>query len=155
LGRFNLYRERHYGTTVHAGAHVVELATVGGSADAAAIAALDLKKGDRLILVPPEPAWTRSGSSLGTQQAAQIVKVARAPPALARRRVEIEGAPRAPWAAPVHAYRIGRSFRHFGHNAPPNTIDNATDTGGNITGAVQSATGFDRHVYRAHDCELS
>jgi hypothetical protein len=155
LGRFNLYRERHYGSTVAAGAHAFELATVGGSSDPDAVATLQLKKGDQLMLVPPEPSWTQSGSSLGTQQAAQVVKVSKVTTALGRTLVEIDGALADGWAAPVRAYRVGRTFRHFGHNAPPKTIDNDTDSSGTITGAIQSDTGFDRHVYVGHNCTLS
>ncbi len=55
------------------------------------------------------------------------------------------------WTQPVAAYRVNRSFRHFGHNAPAKTVTNAT-TGSTITGAYQSDTGFQRHVYAQHDC---
>jgi len=155
LGRFNLYRARSYGATVSAGAHVFELAGVGGATDSLSLAAFPLKKGDRLIILPGEPAWTTSGSSIGTQQGAQVVKVATVTSALGRTLVEIEGALAASWTAPVHAYRIGRTFRHFGYNAPPNTIANSTGSGGAITGAVQSPTSFDRHVCVGHDCVWS
>src|SRR5262249_12151851 len=75
LGRFNLYRPRVYAPTIAAGASSFEVATVGGAGDSATLAAFELKVGDRLLLQPPEPAWTTSGSVLTTQQAPQVVKV--------------------------------------------------------------------------------
>jgi hypothetical protein len=152
LSRFNLYRSRIYASIVHAGATVLELTSVAGATDSLSLAAFQLKKGDRLMLVPSEPFWTSSGSKLGTQQVAQVVKVGAVTSALGRTLIEIEGAVHETWYAPATAYRLGRAFRHFGHNAPPNIISNATDAGGTINGATQSSTTFDRHVYPIHDC---
>ena len=150
LSLFNFYRPRQYGSVVNAGAPVLELRSVAGATDSLSLAAFELRAGDRLMLVPAEPSWTSSGTSLGTQQAAQIVKVSAVTTALGRTRIEIEGAVHETWAAPLTAYRLGRSFRHFGHNAPPKTMSN-TPASGVVTGAVQSDTRFDRHVY-PHDC---
>jgi hypothetical protein len=148
LSRFNLYRRRIYSLIVHAGATVLELASVAGKTDSLSLAAFQLKKGDRLMLVPSEPSWTSSGSHLGTQQAAQVVKVNAVTSAVGRTLVEIEGAIHETWYAPATAYRLGRTFRRFGHNAPAVTITNAADGNGNITGAVQSSTVFDYPIRR-------
>jgi len=151
LSQFNLYRARNYATTVSAGATTLELASVGGASDSLSLAAFQLKKGDRLMLLPAEPAWTSSGSTLGPQQAAQMVVVSKATTSLGRSLIELEGGVIEEWAAPIVAYRLGRCFRHFGHNAPPKTTTSLTDSSGKITGSAESNTSFDRHV-DPHNC---
>ena len=54
-----------------------ELASVDGASDSLSLAAFELKAGDRLLLLPAEPGWTTSGSTLSAQKAPQIVKVAK------------------------------------------------------------------------------
>ena len=44
------------------------------------------------------------------------------------------------WNSPVTAYRLGRTFRHFGHNAPASLISNIVDNTGKITGTSTTAT---------------
>ena len=152
LGRFNLYRERRYLPTLAAGATSFELEGVDGATDSASLAGFELKVGDRLLLQPAEPAWTSSGSTLVAAQAAQIVKVKKLTQLLGRVIVDIDAPLQQAWNQPVAAYRVNRSFRHFGHNAPAKTIVNITDNGGKVTGSRQSDTGFERHVYAGHVC---
>ncbi len=142
LGRFHLYRPRAYPPTISAGAAMVELASPAGFV---------LKAGERLMLLPEEPAWTTSGSTLTAQQAPQVVKVKTVTQRLDRTLVEIDPPLPEAWTRPVSAYRINRSFRHLGQNAPAKTITNVT-SGGTITGARESDTRFLRHVYAGHDC---
>ena len=151
LGRFNLYRARAYAATLAAGATAFELAGVDGATDTQSLAAFELKPGDRLLLHPAEPGWTSSGSSLTAQKAPQVVKVKKLTRLLGRVIVDVDAPLRQSWAQPVAAYRINRSFRHFGHNAPPKTITNKK-SGSEIVGALESATLFERHVYANHDC---
>jgi predicted phage baseplate assembly protein len=151
LGRFNLYRPRSYASTLPAQSTSFELASVDGASDALSLAALDIKVGDRLLLQAPEPPWTSAGSTLSAQQAPQIVKVKTVTRLLGRVIVDIDAPLQQAWTQPVAAYRVNRSFRHFGHNAPAKTVTNAT-SGSTITGAYQSDTGFQRHVYAQHDC---
>jgi hypothetical protein len=54
LGRFNLFRPRHYAVFMAGGQKQFEIASVGGATDSIALDALELKKGDRLLLVPEE-----------------------------------------------------------------------------------------------------
>lgn len=152
LSRFHLYRKRQYGATIPAQSTLFELAGVDGAGDEASLAAFDLKPGDRLLLQPPEPAWTSSGTSLAVQQAPQAVKVKKVTPLLGRVIVEIDAPIAQAWNAPVAALRVNRTFRHYGHNAPPQTVTNTTDGGGKINGARQSATAFARHVGAGHVC---
>ena len=152
LGRFHLYRARRYLPTLAAGTTSFELRSVDGATDATSLAAFELKVGDRLMLQPPEPAWTTSGSTLGTQQAPQAVKVKKITRTLGRVVVDIDAPLQQAWTQPVAAWRINRSFRHLGHNAPAKTVTSITDNGGKVTGSRQGDTGFDRHVYAGHDC---
>ena len=143
LGRFHIYRARHYAPTLAAGATAFELASppVG----------FELKPGDRLLLQPDEPSWTSSGSTLSSQKAPQVVKVKKITQLLDRTLVDIDAPLRESWNQPVAAYRINRTFRHLGHNAPPKTVTNVL-SGSTITGARESDTGFERHVYANHAC---
>ena len=152
LGRFNLYRPRVYFPTIADGASSFEVASVGGASDSAALAAFELKVGDRLLLQPPEPAWTTSGSTLTIQQAPQIVKVKKITRLLGRLIVDIDASILHAWTQPVTAYRVNRTFRHFGHNAPASIVTNRTDNSGTITGSRESATEFERHIVINHIC---
>ncbi|MEO7244843.1 MAG: hypothetical protein ABIX12_06820, partial [Rubrivivax sp.] len=152
LGRFHLYRARRYLPTLAAGTTSFELQAVDGDADTASLAAFELKVGDRLLLQPPEPSWTSSGSTLTAQQAPQTVKVKKVTRLVGRVIVDIDAPLPQAWTQPVAAWRINRSFRHFGHNAPAKTVSSLTDVGGKITGSRQRDTGFDRHIYAGHVC---
>ena len=151
LGHFNLYGPREHASTLAAGATAFEIASVDGHDDSTSLAAFELKIGDRLLLQPPEPGWTSSGTTLTAQKAPQVVKVKKVTRLLGRVIVDIDAPILATWNQPVAAYRINRSFRHFGHNAPVKTVTNRT-SGGAITGAIESDTKFNRHVYANHDC---
>ena len=152
LGRFNLYRPREYAGTIAAGATSFEVASVDGASDSASLTAFELKVGDRLILQPPDPSWTTSGSTLTTQQTPQVVKVKTITRLFGRVIVDIDAPIVEAWNQPVAAYRINRTFRHLGQNAPIKTVTNHTDNSGNITGAIESDTFFERHVSTSHDC---
>lgn len=152
LGRFNLYRARHYGGTIAANATRFEITAVDGAADSLSLAAFELKAGDKLMLQPPEPSYTSSGSTITLQQAPQLTKVKSVTRSIGRVIVEVDAPLAASWAAPATAFRIGRSFRHFGHNAPPKTVSTTLDASSKINGATQSDTSFDRHLHAGHDC---
>jgi len=155
LSAFHLYRPRSPASGISGKPVRIELTAVDGNTRIAARAAFELKQGDRLMLAPPEPSWTSTGSTLSTQKAPQVVKVSKITQLLDRTIVELEGAVEQDWSGAVTAYRLGRTFRHFGHNAPPKKTSNLTDGSGKITGATESTTGFDRHVDIDHSCSLS
>jgi hypothetical protein len=150
LSRFNLYRPRKYKSYLGAGAYRFELASVDGATDAPGLAAAGLKKGDYLFLTPDESIWSVNGTAFSTQQAHQIVTVSSVTITLGRVIVEIDGHLADSWSTPVTAYRIGRTFHHFGYNAPVKTVTNQTDNTGKITASAQSDTEFRRHL--AFDC---
>ncbi|PXX69507.1 hypothetical protein SAMN05660489_02907 [Pseudomonas sp. LAMO17WK12:I10] len=151
LGRFNLYRPRAYAGTLGAGATSFEIVGVDGASDTASLAAFELKVGDRLLLQAPEPGWTSSGSTLTQQQATQVVKVKQLTRLLGRIIVDLDTPILQAWNQPVAAYRVNRSFRHFGHNAPARTVTSKKNSS-EIVGALESQTYFERHVYANHDC---
>ncbi len=145
LSRFNFYRPRTYGSFILQGiTSALELAATAASP------AVELKPGDRLMLMPSENMWSVSGTTFTPQSAPQIIKLTKITHILDRTILEFEGRLAHSWVAPVTAYRVGRSFHHFGHNAPPQSVTNETDSSGTITGATQTDTSFDRHLY--HDC---
>src|SRR5262249_19545609 len=152
LGRFNLYRPRAYAHRIGAGASSFDVAGVDGASDADSLAEFELKAGDRLLLQPDEPAWTTSGSTLTPQMRPQIVKVTKVTRLLGRVIVDIDAPILHAWVQPVAAYRINRTFRHFGHNAPVKVVTNRTNNSGTITGARQSETQFERHIVVNHRC---
>lgn len=154
LSRFHLYRARHYATALAGGVARCELAAVDGASDAASLDAA-LKPGDRIVLIPPEPAWTLSAVALGPQSAPQLLKVKAVRRVLERRIVEFDNPPPADWPLPVLAYRLGRSFRHFGHAAPPTRSVSRKDAAGVITGAYEYATDYERHLKPNHACGLT
>lgn len=154
LGRFNLYRARAYIWPLAAGKTSFEITGVDSATDTASLAAFELKTGDRLLLQPPEPGWTSSGATLTPQKAAQLVKVKKVTRLLGRLIVDIDAPVQDSWNQPVAAYRVNRSFRHFGHNAPVKTVT-SKKSGSEIVGANESTTAFERHVYANHPCTLS
>jgi hypothetical protein len=154
LGRFNLYRNRNYSSTIPANATRFEIAAVDGASDALSLAAFELKPGDKLMLQPPEPSYTTSGSAVSSQQAPQLVKVKSVTRLAGRFIVEIDAPLASSWVAPATAFRIGRTFRHFGHNAPAKIVT-PTPASGTITGTSQSTAIFDRHLNASHNCTNS
>lgn len=152
LGRFHLYRPRRYGPVLAAGTTRCELAAVDGATDTASLAAFALKAGERLLLQPPEPAWAGAALPLSEGQAPQVVKIKKLTRVLGRVIVEFDAPLQEAWTQPVAAFRVNRSFRHLGHNAPPKTVSTFTDAAGKIAGSTQRDTGFERHLAPGHDC---
>jgi hypothetical protein len=149
LGRFNLYRQRQPGSTIAAGTTTIELATVGGASDSLSLAAFDLKKGDRLMLMPGEAMFSTPGAAYSTQQTPQMVTVAKVTALLGRVLIELDAGPVASWPAPLRAWRVGRNFRHFGHAAAPTVTTVSTDANGKVTGSHSVATRFLRPIWRS------
>ncbi len=156
LSRFHLYRPRGYANSLAAQATTLEIDTVESVSGPDAVAPLKLKAGDRLMLLPPEPAWTTAGTTLSTsQKSPQIVKVKAVRQVLDRTLVDLETPLQESWAKPATAYRLGRSFRHFGHNAPLTRTTPDTDASGTITGSSVADTRFRRHLGMDHVCGKS
>lgn len=109
LGRFNLYRPF---SVPQIGPATPELRIVGPDPD---VPAVPLIAGDRLVIGNPSPA---SGPNQLT--GAEIVVIDSVRTLHGRPVYRLRGAlTRTPTAGPIVAYKLGRSFRHFGYNAPP------------------------------------
>lgn len=153
LSRFNLYRRRHYASSLVVNKSTAEIASVGGLASQAAAATVDLRPGDRLILLSEPPVWEAGGTVFTTnQKRPQIVEVKEIETVLGRTIVSFETPFASSWSTPVTAYRLGRTFRHFGNSAPAIFTSNTTDASGVITGTKEKDTGYLRHVYSNMSC---
>lgn len=132
LSRFRFYRPRKAAQTIAAGQNKLEIRKVDGAADAAHIQAFKLKAGDRILLVPA-----------AVTQKAEIMVVDKVETVLDRTVITFKGAFRMSHATQVTAYKIKRSFRHFGHNAPAyvTTVD-ATHQ------VTQVSTDFSREIFK-------
>jgi len=152
LSKFNLYRPRSYATSVVAGTDTVEVFKSENSEKLADIAALDIKAGDRILLVPDSPAWSKnSAASFGPQETHQVLEVKEVRQVHDRTILTFETEIDRTWAQPVRAYRVGRTWRHFGHAVPP-TYTVPTPASGDITGSTTVTTGFVRHIRAKHSC---
>lgn len=157
LSRFPVYLPRSHEATLLKGAVKFEITTVGGSANPARIAAAEIKKGDQLLLLPAAPMFDQSDGAFTKQKRLQIVKVAEVEVALGITTVTIDGRIGENLAAPVQAWRVGRSWRHFGWNAP-DKIMTPVISGGVVTGSYIANADHTRHVGSmsdTHDCESS
>jgi hypothetical protein len=145
LSRFNLYRPRSYAGSLTANTTTLELQAVAGVSGPVAAEAVQLKAGDRLMLLPAEPAWTGNGGTMTAQKTPQVVKVKAVRQLLDRTLIDLEAPLAETWTAPVSAWRLGRSFRHFGHNAPA-TYTRTTSSNGKIDGATEYNTNYLRSI---------
>lgn len=145
LGRFNLYRQRKYGWVIGGGQARLELACVGGAQDSAALDAVDLKKGDRLALVPEESLLGVQVQLLlgwaANQSYEEIVVIEKVERQLGRVILTLAGKLTHGWFTHCRAYLLGRSFRHFGASAPPQYVETQ---GGNPPTTSVSGTPFTR-----------
>ena len=134
LGRFNLYRGRHYGPAILEGQARFELASSDGATDSTTLETVELKKGDRLLLIPEESflALLIQAFFLGWDPVAQpmeeIVVVDKVERSLGRVIITLAGNLTHGWLNQCRAYRLGRSFRHFGAAAPMEFVQTNTTT---------------------------
>jgi len=145
LSEFRLYRPRlpERNITPAVAGNQLELKAVGGSTALSDIAALEIRPGDRIMLVPPSQMFDVTGTTYSLQQRSEILIVSDVKTLLDRVIVTFEGAITQSRGATVDAYLLGRSFRHFGHDAPPLT----TVLSGNPQVASFNATRFTRRIW--------
>lgn len=150
LGRFNLYRGRHYDPIIQTGQAQFELASSDGATDSATLEAVELKKGDRLLLIPEENllALILQALLLGwnpdTQPMEEIVVVDKVERSFGRVIITVAGSLTHSWFNQCQAYRLGRSFRHYGAAAPPEYV--ATDTSQDPPKTTVTPTNFIREL---------
>jgi hypothetical protein len=159
LGRFHLYRARHYGPAIPGGQARFELASSDGATDSPALEAVELKKGDRLLLIPEENlgALIVQAFFLGWDPVAQpmeeIVVVDKVERSLGRVIITLAGNLTHGWLNQCRAYRLGRSFRHFGAAAPMEVVQTNTTTTPPTT--TSTATIFVRNLRNTTALDLS
>jgi hypothetical protein len=144
LGRFHLYRPRHYDLVIAGGQAQFELASAGGATDSIALEATELKKGDRLLLLPEENLLALLlqvvlGWKVIDQPAEEIVVVDKVERVRGRVVVTLAGALTHGWLRQCRAYRLGRSFRHFGAAAPLEYVHTNTSADPPLTTATATA----------------
>jgi hypothetical protein len=131
LSRFSLYRPRNAAAAITAGngEHQLEIDSVAGATDVGAIASLDLQKGDRVMLAavagyydPVTLNWINNNDPV------EILVVQKVEQVLDRRIITFDGALTRARGATVSAYKLGRTFHHFGGNAPGLTTTVASNT---------------------------
>lgn len=141
LSEFNLYCPPVSSSNVTAGLNRMELKAVGDATDIDSLAALDISKGDRLMLLPDTTMYDVTGASYNSQQRAEIVIVSEVEQLLDRVVIHLQGELTVNRDNSVKAYQIGRTFHHFGYNAA--TMLNKYN-GAEIE---QEATHFERDIY--------
>jgi len=139
LSQFNLYRRRNAPGPTAAGLSTLEIENVGGGG-VEAIDALNLQKGDRLMIAPDASMFDVPGAGFALQQNAELLIVSKVEKVLDRTIVHFDGKLSQNWPPLVTAYKLGRTFRHFGHSAP----NKLTKLSG--SSAVQSDTSYFRPI---------
>ena len=114
LSQFNLYRP-YILPQINTGTNSFSIETLILTTDN-----IELNKGDRLLLA-------KSLSNSKTKR--QIVVIKEITERFERTEIEIEGS----WQGGltgknIYAYKLGRSFRHFGHNSPPSLVTASGDS---------------------------
>lgn len=125
LSVFNLYRPRQI-PSIAPGTNQFVIVTGDGSSFA---------KNDRLLVGSASP----DSNDPKRINSAEIVVVDEVQESFGEYLVKVKGAiTKASTSSPIMAYKLGRSFRHFGHTAPPNAVDTSTEP------ATTRATKFER-----------
>ncbi|HEY2853202.1 MAG TPA: hypothetical protein VGJ18_10170 [Gemmatimonadaceae bacterium] len=121
LSRFRLYRPRNAPQPITSGhgENQLEVDSVAGANDTDAIASLDLQKGDRVMLAPVSGCLDpRVLHLIDNTDPVEIVVVQKVEQVLDRRIITFDGPLTHARGATVNAYKLGRTFHHFGGSAP-------------------------------------
>jgi len=139
ISAFHLYRPPQGEQTIQAGGNQLALKAVAGAEDLTSIQSVDIGKGDRIILVP-DASMFDEGKSYTEQQKSEILIVSKVETILGRVVISFEGNLSETRTSSVTAYKIDRTFRHFGYNAA-NKINKFDGTI-----VEQEDTVFDRNI---------
>ncbi|HKP98442.1 MAG TPA: hypothetical protein VJ385_22115 [Fibrobacteria bacterium] len=149
LSRFRPHRKALPAAQIGRGTDLLrlELKTVDGKGTDADLDGAGLKAGDKLYLLPDSGMWDETGTPFRAQGQPEIVTLAKVEKSLGRFILHLKqplGVPRA--VTSIRAYRVDRSFRHFGAAAPPTTVvfDAATSE------TRVHGTDFERDIYGTH-----
>lgn len=133
VGRFNLFRQRHYGPVIPGGQAQFELSSADGAIDSIALEAVELKKGDRLLLLPEENLLALIlqvvlGWKYVEQPAEEIVIIDKAERSRGRVIVTLAGNLTHGWLSQCQAFLLGRTFKHYGAAAPLQFVETVMST---------------------------
>jgi len=146
LSEFNLYTPYAAMQSIGKDKTQLELHAVDQAQNFSALQALELNKGDRVLLVPDSSMFDMTGAAYVTQAKPEVLIVETVETVVNRIIITFEGALRINRGSSIRAYKIDRSFRHFGYNAsrqyPEHQLDN-----GEITAVTLENTVFGRYVY--------
>ena len=123
LGEFNLYRPPGAMQNISAGGDQLELHAVDGAEDFSSLQSIELNPGDRILLVPDSSMFDDDGMTYTTQDKPELLIVSRIETVLNRVILTLEGELRIDRDSTIRAYKIDRTFRHFGYNAPRRLTD--------------------------------
>lgn len=155
LSKFHLYRPRR-SNRIKEGVNRLEVDSIfikddegqeRATKEIASVQSLSLSPGDRLILVPDSSMFEKYGPCSINQAPAEILIVSKVYQVLDRTIIELQGRLTMERSEVVTAYRIGRSFRHFGYNAPAITTKYSSSQEPNI---IQEDTDFLRNIDKQH-----
>ena len=118
LNKFHLYRPRLPLENIKAGINCLEIHRVNGLDDFDSIHSVEIKPGDRIMIVPDSTMFDVTGTSYTAQEKAEILIVTEVKKVLDRAIIYFEGSLTVDRGQQVTAYRIGRTFSHFGYNLP-------------------------------------
>lgn len=118
LNQTRLYRKRLGPSPIRQGDKVLELQAVGGATGLAARQAQAIDPGDRIMLVADSTMFEAGGGAFTGQARSEILVVESVETVLERIVIRFEGAVTVDRGPTARAFKIGRSFKHFGHNAP-------------------------------------
>jgi hypothetical protein len=149
LSEFNLYTPANAMPNISKGETQLELHAVDDDQALADLQSVEFNKGDRIMLVPDSDMFDTTGASYVTQAKPEILIVSSVETVLNRIVISFEGALRIDRGANVRAYKIDRSFRHFGYNASSQYTDYDLDDG-TITDVKLRSTNFGRYVSGNH-----
>ncbi len=117
LSEFNLYRQPRGLQSISAGNNKLELHAVEGETDLTSLQSVEIKEGDRIILVPDSSMFDNDGVIYSEQDKPEILIVSTVETVLNRIIITFEGSLTVNRGSAIRAYIIDRTFHHFGYNA--------------------------------------
>ena len=147
LSEFNLYTPSAAMQNISKDETQLELHAVENEQSLSALQAVEFNKGDRVLLVPNSEMFDTSGVSYVTQDKPEILIVSAVEAVVNRIIITFEGALRIDRSSSIRAFKIDRSFRHFGYNASSQFPVYEINGSGNITDVTLDDTNFKRNIY--------
>ncbi len=144
LNEFNLYRPAKAMQSIKKGENKLELYQVEGASDLASREDVDIRPGERIMLLPDSSMFDDDGVPYADQERAEILIVKSVETILNRIVIYFEGKLTVNRGNMVRAFRIDRTFRHFGYSAPSQL---SHYDGEEVT---VSATSFERKINTTH-----